>query len=226
VDTGVNSNYSFNSAKSGKTDNSSSPNIADTGENFSSKRVYMSLDGYDPSFLQKQKNITGSKRPKGRPKIPVYCYPDCPLVGWTKHVNISILGKNQGKTYVQFSPPNNLKRRIKNDNDLKSIKRSREEIPLHVFDFRRVFCVCHTPEDLNNNYIECSYGLTGCFGWIHPECVGLGPMDRSQILNMCPVICPFCVAYLTATDQLAEHSTESTLYVLLIIIFYLLIFNF
>lgn len=35
-----------------------------------------------------------------------------------------------------------------------------------VVTFDSVFCVCHSPEDLSRNYIECSYGLTGCFGWV------------------------------------------------------------
>ena len=108
---------------------------------------------------------------------PTYCYRNNPLEGWTFCIDVYIEpdGNTQstsstifqnGQTTVYYKPPNYAE--IRNKRDLECYIRS-NSLPYRVrkhIDFGSVFCVCHTPEDLSRNYIECSYGLTGCFGWV------------------------------------------------------------
>ena len=127
-----------------------------------------------PSSTQ---NVIDSSRPATNYK-PTYCYKNNPLDGWNFCIDVNIdpdgptpqdtSNANQinGQTTVYYQPPNYPV--IRNTKALEDYIRS-NILPYKTrkyIDFGSVFCVCHAPEDLDRNYIECSYGLTGCFGWV------------------------------------------------------------
>lgn len=91
--------------------------------------------------------------------------------------------------------------------------RSRVIAPLPTLtthDFKSVFCVCHTPEDSEVTYVECSFALGGCQGWLHPSCVGIASKSAKDLRYMGRFICPFCVAYLEASGELSVFADKDT----------------
>ena len=127
---------------------------------------------------------------------PSYTYEDCPLTGWKKNVSVRMGGKTQGSTEVSYTPPDGLKK-LKNKMELNEYL-TRNNMSTNIisrFDFRGVFCVCHEPED-GGSYLECSFGRTGCHGWLHPQCVGLGRRDEHELRKMSTVVCPLSTIYL------------------------------
>ena len=97
-------------------------------------------------------------------------------------------GKTQGSTEVSYTPPDGLKK-LKNKMELNEYL-TRNNMSINImsrFDFRGVFCVCHEPED-GGSYLECSFGRTGCHGWLHPQCVGLGRRDETELRKMSTVV--------------------------------------
>ena len=121
-------------------------------------------------------NVLASSRPANCK--PTYCYKNNPLDGWTFCIDVnidpdggtphdaSLTNQHNGQTTVYYKPPNYAV--ITNTKALEDYIRS-NILPYRTrkhIDFGSVFCVCHAPEDLSRNYIECSYGLTGCFGWV------------------------------------------------------------
>lgn len=121
-------------------------------------------------------NVLVSSRPANCK--PTYCYKNNPLDGWTFCIDVnidpdgrtphdeSLINQHNGQTTVYYKPPNYAV--ITNTKALEDYIRS-NILPYRTrkhIDFGSVFCVCHAPEDLSRNYIECSYGLTGCFGWV------------------------------------------------------------
>jgi len=171
--------------------------------------------------LPQQDPIPGPEGPSKRRRVaavcrrPQYCYMNNPLEGWSKVVSVQLEAtkgrRPQGGTEVSYRAPLLLdgprcSQTIRSNADLLQYMQTQGLAQLQSFQrlkrlvrFDSVFCVCHSPEDLSRNYIECSYGLTGCFGWLHPECVGLGPLSREQILQKAAVVCPRCAAFLRAT---------------------------
>lgn len=112
---------------------------------------------------------------------PTYCYKNYPAEGWVRYISVNIvpdivmdnskLSKNRplyGQTEVYYQPPHFTGVRIRSNRDLQQYITNHLVPPKirRFIDFSSVFCLCHTPEDLDRNYIECSYGMTGCFGWV------------------------------------------------------------
>lgn len=128
---------------------------------------------------------------------PSYCFEDDPLPGWKKEIVVRIGGKTIGDTDVVYVPPDKTKR-LRNRPEVSFyLQKNNLSIGLVTrFDFRTVFCVCLTPENGNRNYVECSFGLAGCRGWIHTDCVGLGIVNDKNVQSLGNLVCPFCAAYL------------------------------
>lgn len=127
---------------------------------------------------------------------PSYSYEDNPLPGWSKNICVRMGGKSQGSLEVTYSPPDRTRRlRSKLEVQAYAMRYNLSSSLSSRFDFRSVFCVCHTPED-DGNYLECSFGRAGCNRWLHPECVGLGKRKEGQLRDMATVICPLCTVYL------------------------------
>jgi hypothetical protein len=127
---------------------------------------------------------------------PSYTYEDNPLPGWSKNVCVRMGGKAQGSLEITYSPPERTKRLRSKIEILAYFARYGLSSSLATrFDFRAVFCVCHTPED-SGSYLECSFGRAGCNRWLHSQCVGLGKRKEGELRNMRNVVCPFCTVYL------------------------------
>lgn len=127
---------------------------------------------------------------------PSYTYEDNPLPGWSKNVNVRMGGKAQGSLEITYSPPERTKRLRSKIEILAYLARYNLSSSLATrFDFRAVFCVCHTPED-SGSYLECSFGRAGCNRWLHSQCVGLGKRKEGELRNMRNVVCPLCTVYL------------------------------
>lgn len=142
---------------------------------------------------------------------PCFHWDDNPLAGWSREVVVRSSGKTMGDTDVVYIPPER-SRRLRNRLEVSQyLQRKGLSAGLVTrFDYRPVFCVCLQPtgeEGTSNmsNYIECSLGVAGCRGWIHPECVGLGSLADDDIAVLDKLICPFCTTYLEATDMIAEY---------------------
>ena len=127
---------------------------------------------------------------------PSYSYEDNPLPGWSKNICVRMGGKNQGSLEITYSPPERT-RRMRSKMEIQSYftKYNLPNSLVSRFDFRSVFCVCHTPED-GGSYLECSFGRAGCNRWLHPQCVGLGKKKEGELRDMVTVVCPFCTVYL------------------------------
>lgn len=127
---------------------------------------------------------------------PSYSYEDNPLPGWTKNIGVRMGGKGQGSLEITYSPPERTRRmRSKMEIQAYFTKYNLPNSLVNRFDFRSVFCVCHTPED-KGSYLECSFGRAGCNKWLHPQCVGLGRKKEGELRDMVTVVCPFCTVYL------------------------------
>jgi Methyl-CpG binding domain len=127
---------------------------------------------------------------------PSYTYEDNPLPGWSKNICVRMGGKLQGSLEITYCPPERT-RRLRNKIEILAYL-SRYNLSTYLtsrFDFRSVFCVCHTPED-SGSYLECSFGRAGCNRWLHSHCVGLGKRKEGELRDMATVICPLCTLYL------------------------------
>ena len=141
------------------------------------------------------------------PTNPSYTYEDNPLPGWCKNICVRMGGKSQGSLEVTYSPPERT-RRLRNKMEIQAYltKFNLSSFLSSRFDFRSVFCVCHTPED-GGSYLECAFGRAGCNRWLHSQCVGLGKRKEGELREMETVVCPFCTVYLEsigATDYLRK----------------------
>jgi hypothetical protein len=136
---------------------------------------------------------------------PYFYYENKPLQGWRKEISVRLNGKTRGSIDVCYLSPNKTKR-IRNKGEFMNYctKESNLASPssINQFDFRNVFCVCHTTEDVNRSYIECSFGKCGCNGWIHSDCVGLGLKCEEDLIKLKKVFCPFCTHYLDSVGLL------------------------
>jgi len=138
-----------------------------------------------------------------------YCYDDAPFEGWRKEISVRMSGKSQGSLDIHYISKNR-RRRFRSKNEIARYL-SQNHLPLsdiNRFEFRSVFCVCHSAEDTSRNFLECSFGKTGCNRWMHPECVGLGFRTEHELKLLPRVTCPFCSAYLTETGELSELSNQ------------------
>jgi Methyl-CpG binding domain len=127
---------------------------------------------------------------------PSYTYEDNPLPGWSKNICVRMGGKLQGSLEITYCPPERT-RRLRNKIEILAYL-TRYNLSTYLtsrFDFRSVFCVCHTPED-SGSYLECSFGRAGCNRWLHSHCVGLGKRKEGELRDMATVICPLCTMYL------------------------------
>lgn len=167
-------------------------------------------------------NSTSSNMYQNSSKL-FYNYPNCPIEGWTKRVISTLDASSSVGLALEFIhvETNTIVR------DKEGLKRICDRNLLRydlisLFDFRHVFCICHEPEDLERTYIECSFGKSGCCGWVHPECVGLGFQTKDEVLEMDPVICPICVTYLENMKEITDYCTPSTRYYFKYFIIYLI----
>ena len=127
---------------------------------------------------------------------PSYTYEDNPLPGWSKNICVRMGGKLQGSLEITYCPPERTRRLRSKIEILAYLTRYNLSTYLTSrFDFRSVFCVCHTPED-SGSYLECSFGRAGCNRWLHSHCVGLGKRKEGELRDMATVICPLCTVYL------------------------------
>lgn len=127
---------------------------------------------------------------------PSYTYEDNPLPGWSKNICVRMGGKAQGSIEITYSPPERTKRlRSKIEIQAYIVKNNLSTSLTSRFDFRSVFCVCHTHED-GGSYLECSFGRAGCNRWLHSDCVGLGKRKEGELRDMDTVLCPLCTVYL------------------------------
>jgi hypothetical protein len=136
-----------------------------------------------------------------------YCYDDTPIEGWRKEISVRMSGKSQGSLDIHYIAKST-KRRFRSQNEIARYL-SQNNLPLidiNRFEFRSVFCVCHSTEDPSRSFLECSFGRTGCNRWMHPECVGLGFRTEHELKLLPRVACPFCSAYLTDTGELSKLS--------------------
>lgn len=137
-----------------------------------------------------------------------YCYDDTPIEGWRKEISVRMSGKSQGSLDIHYIAKST-KRRFRSQNEIARYL-SQNNLPLiddiNRFEFRSVFCVCHSTEDPSRSFLECSFGRTGCNRWMHPECVGLGFRTEHELKLLPRVTCPFCSAYLTDTGELSKLS--------------------
>lgn len=136
---------------------------------------------------------------------PSFCYFNDPFLGWTKEIAISISGKRKGKTSVSYLPPDN-KSKLTSLQEVETYFSSQNNKPqnLSSFKFSNLYCVCHSTEEFNRSFIECSFGFAGCRKWVHPECVGLGTLKEPQIQKIGKVICPLCAVYLDGCKDTAS----------------------
>lgn len=136
-----------------------------------------------------------------------YCYDDTPIEGWRKEISVRMSGKSQGSLDIHYIAKST-NRRFRSQNEIARYL-SQNNLPLidiKRFEFRSVFCVCHSTEDSSRSFLECSFGRTGCNRWMHPECVGLGCRTEHELKLLPRVTCPFCSAYLTDTGDLSNLS--------------------
>ena len=133
-----------------------------------------------------------------------YCYDNTPFEGWRKEISVRMSGKSQGTLDIHYIAKNR-KRRFRSKNDIMNYL-TQNNLPLidiNKFEFRSVFCVCHSIEDTSRSYLECSFGKTGCNRWVHPECVGLGVRTEQELKLLPRVTCPFCTAYLSGNQEMS-----------------------
>ena len=155
---------------------------------------------------------------------PSYTYEDNPLLGWSKNICVRMGGKAQGSIEITYSPPERTKRlRSKIEIQAYISKNNLSASLISRFDFRSVFCVCHTHED-GGSYLECSFGRAGCNRWLHSDCVGLGKRKEGELRDMDTVLCPLCTVYLEsigAVDYMKNKRYRSFLDRLIVAILYL-----
>jgi hypothetical protein len=137
---------------------------------------------------------------------PSFSYRNTPLFNWRKDVNVRMTGKSMGTLEVTYAPPEG-NRRLRSKIEVQNYfqKHQIHEYFSQKFEFKAIYCICHNRMDNQGmgkqSYIECSYGKAGCGGWVHPECVGLGSLNTSQLMQLNNIICPYCFLYLTGTNQ-------------------------
>lgn len=144
-----------------------------------------------------------------------YCYDDTPFEGWRKEISVRMSGKSQGSLDIHYIAKST-KRRFRSQNEIarylsQNNNNNNSNLPMidiSRFEFRSVFCVCHSTEDPSRSFLECSFGRTGCNRWMHPECVGLGCRTEHELKLLPRVTCPFCSAYLTDTGELSKLSSN------------------
>lgn len=141
---------------------------------------------------------------------PSYTYEDNPLPGWSKNICVRMGGKLQGSLEITYCPPERT-RRLRNRIEILAYltKYNLSTYLTSRFDFRSVFCVCHTPED-SGSYLECSFGRAGCNRWLHSHCVGLGKRKEGELRDMATVICPLCTQYLESIGA-SDYMKNKTL---------------
>ena len=139
------------------------------------------------------------------PTNVAYCYDNTPTEGWRREVAIRMSGKSKGNVDIHYVTPDK-RRRFRSRPELHSYlsRTTNSSSFINNFDFRTVFCMCHTPEDSRRSYLECSFGLAGCNRWLHPECVGLGSRSEQELALMPRVVCPYCTSFLEGTGELEE----------------------
>jgi hypothetical protein len=154
---------------------------------------------------------------------PVFSYLNDTLPGWRRDITLNI-GKSQGTLLSSYMPPDG-SRRVKSKHDLKLYLESHETTLEELFranlqpyvlsseamprtlELKTVYCVCHQPA-MKGPYLECSYGFCGCQGWVHPECVGLGPMTEEEMEEIESVVCPLCTCYLEGINDTASMENK------------------
>jgi hypothetical protein len=147
---------------------------------------------------------------------PAYCYMNETIAGWRRDVHLGMSGKSQGTLSVSYLAPYNNGRRIRNRSELANYLTSNSTTleslcgdlqPTSAVDFKTVYCVCHQPAGCGP-YIECSFGLCGCQGWVHPHCIGLGYMSEMDIQYLDTIICPLCTHYLEGINEISYFENK------------------
>lgn len=138
-----------------------------------------------------------------------FSYKNVPLPGWRREVSVQMGGKGVGRLQVMFTSPDGLFC-LRNRTELLSYvsKRTMAMETPKMFDFRSAYCVCHRSAD-SRKYLACSFGLAGCQGWLHPECVGLEGIPDEALDSLGDVLCPLCSLYLEGVDGIDETSTAT-----------------
>lgn len=147
----------------------------------------------------------------------MFCFDGDPMPGWHRLLYLRLSGKTKGRVDIHYRSPEN-SHRIRSRSDLipyslQSNLTVGSSFPIDRFSFSVPFCVCQQPEAADSPlaYIECSHGKCGCNGWVHPVCVGLGNCSEEEMQRLPRIICPFCTAYLEATDSLQQFTSKGIL---------------
>ena len=125
-----------------------------------------------------------------------------PFVGWKKMLINNRNSRNPIFETCYAAPDCDVK--LKNASDVLGYLKQ-YDVPLmlaRLFDFRAVFCVCHTID--YGNYVDCAFGAGGCNGWIHPTCVVLGNIPEEKYKTE-KFVCPHCVEYLEQGHMLTSY---------------------
>lgn len=151
----------------------------------------------------------GSRNPNDWPlystKNPCFTYQDTPFPGWHRDISVRQSGRDPGALDTLYRPPNTL-RKLRNKGDIVQYLQT-EHLPaslLSYFETRPVYCVCHQPQLEGRFYLGCSFGLGGCHGWLHPECVGLSDLTERE-LEAIEVICPLCAYFIDGITDSERH---------------------
>lgn len=148
----------------------------------------------------------------------MFCFDEEPMPGWCRLLYLRLSGKTKGRVDIHYRSPES-NHRIRSRGDLMSYGlhskylSSGESFPFDSFSFSVPFCVCQQSESRDSPlaYIECSHGKCGCNGWVHPVCVGLGNCSEEEMHRLPRIVCPFCTAYLEATDSLEQFTSQGIL---------------
>lgn len=173
---------------------------------------------YVPRLVLKFKHKGESATDYDELPTVMFCFDEEPMPGWCRLLYLRLSGKTKGRVDIHYRSPES-SHRIRSRGDLMSYGlhskylTSGESFPLDSFSFSVPFCVCQQPElrDSPLAYIECSYGKCGCNGWVHPVCVGLGNCSEEEMHRLPRIVCPFCTAYLEATDSLQQFTSQGIL---------------
>lgn len=139
---------------------------------WSSPKVSIAFVDYGPEISSGSTTSPAKRSRIPCKSYPAYRYTNNPTNGWTKYVTVDMQpsksGKKPGQTRVFYQPPFYKETKLYCRRDLLKYMQT-HAVPRRMrslISFEEVFCLCHRPEDENTCYIECSYGLTGCFGWV------------------------------------------------------------
>jgi len=118
---------------------------------------------------------------------------DNPFPRWTRIVSFREFGLTAGRADIYFSPPDGKKLRSRPDIVKYYASKGDLSPPLQYFNWNPTFCVCKTLT-FDDELVPCQLGAGGCNGFVHPKCVQMDHITKTQ-WDMLKFLCTPCAEY-------------------------------